>query len=848
MKKRLSVMFLLLSFVFLCLVQCKNETWNDYYSTPEWMEPPIYEVLQNDGRFTSYLRCLDSTMYARILKSASLYTVFAPTDSAFKEYLKEQNYQSIDEVTNQEAEKIVAYSLVYNKYPFERLTDVLVNGWDTLVSLKKMTAYYESIYQEELSDGTRVWVVDANDGMNFVTGKNNNKYVPTYLSKLFNRRGFSSRDYEYFYPGKTYTGKNIQGASVVSEDIYASNGIIHAVDAVNLPLENLERLLKKNPNYSKVMDFFHRREAVSNEYRYMFYEPSSDVTDYFREIYPELNLREVYVKSYAIPLNAEKVGSDNESAEMEGYTFVAPTNAAVDSFYKEKIQPFTEAGKNAWTQIEEVPSEIMEYFMNAHISSSLVWPSNYRSSLNESGEFFNGKGSNGQSFEEANFVEVKVASNGFLYGTDHYVHSKYFETVYTQLLMDSTFSMMKGALNVYFENTLKEELMRCALNGYDSEYYILLMMQDVALENDGYVYEYQEEFGREVFSNGSASGADLTPEERLRRLVQSCVFVRIKNDQMNSTMDEIFKNGHSRTEGTPGYSKCYANYGFDVMLNYYGDMMRFKVATGAARLNRMEIQTLGAYDTRNTGNYYNVVGQVKDMDFINGVVYDMDARLPDYCVPATSYNEKSLGQYINDACDKNKAEYSEYKKYLNQVLFSYDSDTKNYINPVEIDNPAMVTVLMPNNAAMKKAVEDGYLPSYDQITDANSESYEEDCKKARNFLLFHILNGRVFINDLNPYNVIYAHQTATYQREVTQSSFYVIESVAATGSDNPMMVVVSKNDEGNLTFSTSAESSYIGGDSTKVEVILGAKNSNHFARKGVIHGIDGYLPCDPILY
>lgn len=845
MKTRLGPL-LLLTMALLLFSRCARDHWDSYYERPDWLENPIYEILKEDGRFTAYLRCVDSTKYARILQSASYYTVFAPTDSAFAHYLQEHNYASIADISKEEADTIVSYSLVYNVFDFEQLSDVLSSGWDTLSSIKKKTAFYRSIYRDRLPDSTDIWAVDTNSGTSYVVGDNNYKYVPTYMQRYFDLRGFLPMDYEYFYPDRVFSGDHVQGAKIVTANMYAENGVVHAVDRVNKPLPNLEVSLQANPAYSKVIDYLNRRD-VAGDFIYKSYTPHDAVTNSFREIYPELNLREVYVKNYSFPLalNTERLSNNDKVAETGGYTFVVPTNAAVDSFYMEKIKPYYDAGKNPWQSIEDLPTELMDYFMQAHISESMVWPSKYQNSMSMSGEFFNGQGGYGKSFDQANFVEVKVTSNGFLYGTDDYVHSKYFETVYTQLMMDSTYSMMHSALKLYYQYTLMDELMRCPLNGYDSEYYMLLLMPDQALTNNGYTYQYSTDFGQYVFSNADAVTGDLTAEERLKRLIRNCVFVRIKNDRMDTTFENLFQNGMSAVEGDPGYSRCFKEYGFEVMLNYYGDMTRFKCPSGAARLNRIQVQTLGSYDATLTGTSYNVASQLDDIEFSNGVVYDMGLRLPDYCNPVVSWNEKSLGQYINDICAANVAQFSEYKKYVQAVLFSYDSDNKVYTNPIEIENTARVTVLMPNNDAMRQAVVDGYLPSYEAITQSSSPTYAEDVEKARGFLLYHILDGRVFLNDLNPYHVIYSHTSATYQTSVTQPSFFVPEP---NQPGNIMMVEVSKNAEGNLQFSSSPETSLVAGDSTAVEVILGATSSNYYARKGVIHGIDGYLPCNPIIH
>src|SRR5660398_181157 len=69
--------------IFLCLLlpvffyQCNDI--EKYYERPGWLAKPIYEVLEQEGRFSNYLQCVDSTEYALVLKGAGLYTVLPPT-------------------------------------------------------------------------------------------------------------------------------------------------------------------------------------------------------------------------------------------------------------------------------------------------------------------------------------------------------------------------------------------------------------------------------------------------------------------------------------------------------------------------------------------------------------------------------------------------------------------------------------------------------------------------------------------------------------------------------------------------------------------------------------------------
>ena len=122
MKKLTKIPFLL-SLIMLIAVSCTDK--DEYYERPGWLEPPIYQVLEKEGRFSQYLKCVDRTLYATSLKGSGLYTVFAPNDQAFAAYLASKGVNSVSELPDSVVNRIVSYSILYNQYPYERLTDVL---------------------------------------------------------------------------------------------------------------------------------------------------------------------------------------------------------------------------------------------------------------------------------------------------------------------------------------------------------------------------------------------------------------------------------------------------------------------------------------------------------------------------------------------------------------------------------------------------------------------------------------------------------------------------------------------------------------------------------------------------
>jgi uncharacterized surface protein with fasciclin (FAS1) repeats len=175
--KKLTKISFLLSFVLLAVVGCSDK--DAYYERPGWLEPPIYEVLQKEGRFNLFLQCVDSTLYAPALKSSGLYTVFAPNDDAFNRFLSSKGYSSVSQLPDSLINQIVSYSIVYSNYTSDHLTDVLNGGWDTLSSIRKKTNYYKTIYQMEYQ-GNNIWVYDV-PGSTVSAGtvvEQNFKYVP----------------------------------------------------------------------------------------------------------------------------------------------------------------------------------------------------------------------------------------------------------------------------------------------------------------------------------------------------------------------------------------------------------------------------------------------------------------------------------------------------------------------------------------------------------------------------------------------------------------------------------------------------------------------------------------------
>jgi len=792
---------ILLSIVMFSFVRCSNEK-DTYFDRPGWLEPPIYQVLEKQGKFTNYLKCVDKTMYAGTLKASGLYTVFAPNDEAFAKYLSAKGLASVADIPDSLANKIVSYSIVYNNYSFDHLTDVLNAGWDTLTSIKKKTTYYEPIHQENYLN-QNIWVWDV-PSSSFYIGDQNYKYVPFYLSRTFEKnrtKAEAAEAYGCFY-STPYTGSNVQSASIVTKDMVAENGVAHEVDQVLEPLPTLEKLLD-DPDYSQFKSLINKKGPTGAPY-FIAYSYNKTISDQLAKAMPTKNITDVYMKYYSgltVKLNSEKYNSgvilSEKQAEQGGFTLFAPNNAAVNKFYEDKLKAYYPAG------IETVSIDVLSYFLNAQMSGELVWANAFKSSMNTWGEYLNGKGVKGVDFNKSSYAKMTPASNGLFYGSDNYIKTRYFETVFTEILLNPAYNLLNTAFTEFYNVTFKEDLLKCELNGYTQENYTILLPSDAQLAADGFSWIWLGGSNKYGFSNTQAVSTlgSFDANLRMQRLIKSHVFKRIKNNDINCAITSFTTD--------PSFASQYGGYSYAV--NEYGDMIRYK---------DNKIQMLGNYDENDwvTATPYKT--------FMNGQVFTIDKMLQysrRNTLPnaITGYKPQDLIIYINSMATTN-TNVKDFVRYLVACL----QTTGNDLSSLSAD--MILTIFMPNNAAIAKAIANGDLPATSTEIATNIDSR----RKATQFILYHILKGKSFVDDglkyIMPNNEQIKEETwPTAYKDVVNSTY----------------LAVSKDENGNLTVSTRVKGS--GKNLSSVvkttAVTRGLTRSNFFGARAVLHEINDYM-------
>ena len=228
------LLFLLL---FSLVVGCKKG-FKDYYENTGPSSLSVYNKLKLDSNFSIFVQGLEKVGLEQYIGSGGLYTIFAPTNNAFKQYFAAKGYNSISDVSKDTLFKILNFHIVNNLW------------------------YYYSLQQRHAT---------FNQVLYLTRGK---KFVSIDVSAKDTLK--------------------INGVPVIKylRDISSDNGVIHGIGTVLQPLNNLEQLLQLNPQFAGTTFYRLMQVLADSAYdRFNSYDKNGDgrVDSVFYKTYSLLN-------------------------------------------------------------------------------------------------------------------------------------------------------------------------------------------------------------------------------------------------------------------------------------------------------------------------------------------------------------------------------------------------------------------------------------------------------------------------------------------------------------------------------------------------------------------------------
>jgi hypothetical protein len=796
----------------LSMLSCSND-FDNYFKRPSWLEDPAYEVLQSKGNFTNYLKLVDRTLYQSILKGAGSYTIFAPNDDAFKIYLAANSLSSVDDISDAEAAKIVAYTLVYNSYQSSHLGDIAGSEWTIGGSMRKLTSYYRTIHKEDVNSVIS-WVLDTYDQAGTAsTTIMPYRYLPIFTPAYYSANGLISTDYETFYPGlyNTLDNKiNVMGAGVMNQsdgspEIDVENGTVYETNRVNSDVTNIDEKLQED-QYSSFRSILNRK-LTDGSYQFVSYSEVDDNTSYYKKLYPDSAIAHLYYKHYTLPFsfNVERAANTANANEGDAQTLFVPTNISIATWKSDIMSLYDMSDES------EIPDLAWQYFLQAHMADHLVWPSDFKTAMNENGEFFNGVGTNGTAFASSGITASRMATNGFLYNINSVIPCGYFKTIYGKLLFDSKYTYLETIIDGIYLTDLEVDFLKSTLNGHMEENITMLLPSNELIKEDGYAYDATQTAVADRFTNSSLMGST-TAIERLKRILRMGVFERISNGTIETKISD-FTATHG--DGLADYD------GYAYAVDYYGDMMRYKdneLEWAGNIIEGSKVKATKVVD-KNGNNPYN-----------NGQVFTID-KLPQYSPRTDSatvddgWNDQTTMVFINNYL-KTHDEDSIYYKYWTALSSLMDVPSAKYY-----------TILIPDNDTMNKAIAAGDMPTYSALVPSTGTLDDIQSPLALAFIYNHILQGGVYPDDGQSYIIDNFNSYTTYTASTLES--YTVSNVT-----NKSKVTISKGSGNVLTFAanniTNGATVTVKGSGTAV-VDRGFTKSNIIGPRAVIHQVNGYL-------
>ena len=443
--KRLAILaFLFSSFLY----GCKDIYDQELYQKPDWLEGKLYTQLESQENLSLFAECLQLTGYDTLLDRSGSFTIFAPSDIAFNDFLSENQYATVNDIPKAELEKIVKFHIIQDAWTKKQLQALNVDGWIDPLDPKSLPRAYKrqtllknpnEKYWIERNKSEYILKVDSTKANDYrMVFTRSRKYVPIFLDAFFDINDLSSRDYEFYFD-RPYEPGNIFYAEgkVTQAEIFAENGFIYVLDRVVEPMLNAKELMAKDypgESYKRFLELIYQFPRLNANLVETYKTPearSGQVFDtLFNLSFPKL----------PFDLHEEITGPN---VNVQEYTYLKhngvfiPTDAAFNTFLDEVVT--VKSGYPHYADFESIPQEIMQIIVNSHFISNPVYPTDFI-------DGFDDAEGNTVYIDEGDIIRKEFGSNCTFIGLSKTVAPRAFSCVAGPVYLRPDFSMFMYAI------------------------------------------------------------------------------------------------------------------------------------------------------------------------------------------------------------------------------------------------------------------------------------------------------------------------------------------------------------------------------------------------------------------
>ena len=744
-------------------------------TTPEGWGASIYSYLAEDGHYKNTVRLIEDLDLKEVLAKTGSKTMFVADDDAFERFYSNNSWgvRNYDQLSLAQKKMLLLGAMINNSYQINSLSSIEgpVKG-QCMRRLSSQTIYdtvsvvkvkdLPNMTPEARTHNTTWAKFDGRDNIVMMRDMTITPMIHFIEEQMADNK-ITNDDYNFLY---NYTTErqagdaSVNGKKIVQQNIKCSNGFIHKVEDVMLPLQNMAELIASKPNvslYNKLLERFcapfYAGDAAVKQYNYLFNQSVDSI--YQKRFFSEksqdgrpliIDDDNIVAKSY-LKFDPEwnqyysglAIPSANAALEKNMAVMMVPSNAALENYWNNEAGKVLKDQYGSW---DNVPNDVIVELINNNMLSSFVEsvPSKFGSILNDAND--------PMGVDKADIDSVWLGCNGAVYLTNKVYSPTSFVSVLYPAIVNETMKVMRWAVeknqyNVYL-NSLNSRfsffipLNKAMLDYIDPASYGKTKTQLYRFHYDATktipvwasVYEYDMDT-REI--------GDSIREERDEWALKS---------KLRDILDNHIVIGN--VEDGNRFYKTKAGTEIEVA----------NVSQGA---NGMTVAGSLQLDGTYSGPLH--VSYIYDQTAMgNGKCYILDKE------PIMT-TRKSVFDVLSE-----HEEFAEMRKLIEgSSLLETIHDEKHACTSTNFNcfNTYRYTIYVPTNETILKLQEEGKLPTWEQVDnwEEGSPQHQRDSLAIENFIKCHIQDNALFIGaqpqEEDGYETAYIGESGKFDRVFT---------------------------------------------------------------------------------
>lgn len=734
---------------------------------PDGWGASIYSYLEGNGNYNTTIRLINDIgeTYKDELAKTRSRTMFVADDEAYNRFFANNTWgvKRYEDLSLAQKKLLVLGSMIKNSYQVNNLSSIqeVVDGRGPAEGLcmrrNSSVGLYDSIMvadpaklintQPEQLRWNHQWrKFIGRPGVVLLKDASTAPMIH-FIEDFMTNNKITNSDYDFLYDYKTNREPgqaSVNGVQIIEPNIRCSNGFIHKMADVIMPLENMTEVIAKQPQFSKFHKMLERfavaqymGEEATRQYNEKF---GTDFDSIYQKRYVTRHRQRQFL-GWKEGQNGEKEGYEVEASAAlkfdpgwntyyaglplpseEGAmqknmaVMLVPTNTALDNEWETDN---CKALRQEYTSWDDVPNDVLVKLINNNMQSSFVdaVPSKFAGLLNDANEPYD---KDPQVIASA-IDHVHLACNGAIYETNKVFTPVSYVSVLAPVIVKKIFKILNWAVDnndfSFYLNSLNSEYsffiptnnamltyVDPVAYGKDQKLVYQFHWDDTNKENP--VWATICEYDPETFTVGDSIGVERTSwnlRDRLKDLLENHIVV--DNVQDGNT---YFK--------TKGYQEI-------------------RVKNANLEENGMTVE--GSYQINETRKPIKVT-EVYKQD--NGKCYMLDGE------PILT-TAKSVFEILSENPEmKMFADLLAHTDLLENGKHEKKSTAKDNIS---VFNTFNYTVYVPSNETLTSLHQSGELPTWEGVAQLESEgkiqAAAEDSMKIVSFLRRHIQDCSLFI-------------------------------------------------------------------------------------------------------